>query len=123
MKFTGDLQDALNEKIQIEAVVKKEKEIQYVLIESLRPKPGHTLFEINTKTLEIGLAEFITKKTISLFEAIQICDGTYNDEIMIKLDCVYISALNKKNAMKRYHENKGSAKLPEGGMDISELFF
>lgn len=118
-----DNKDKINDKIQIESVVKKKKQIEYVLEESLIPLNGHSLFEINIKTLEIKEAEFIQDKTITMYEALKIIDGTDNKEILLTPDCVYISALNKKNALIRFHKNKGSAGIGKGRMDLKDLFW
>ena len=77
--------------------------------------------EINIKTLECNPAEFIEKKTITFEEALKIQNGTYKSEVLKKPNHVYISALNKENALKRYHEEKGSATLPKAMFNLKDL--
>ena len=81
-----------------EISVKKKQEIEYVLEGSLKPKRGHFLWEINTLTGEIKKAEF--KKTTAVFGA-----KIPPQELIIKPDCIYIPALNAKNAKKKYDQN------------------
>lgn len=115
--------DRINDKIQIEAIIKKKKQIEYVLEDSLIPMNGHTLYEINVSTLEIKEAKFIQEKTITLAEAMKIIEGKENREILLTPHCVYISSLNKKNAMDRFHKKKGSSGIGKGIMDIKDLFW
>ena len=115
--------DRINDKIQIESIIKKKKQIEYVLEDSLIPMNGHTLYEINVNTLEIKKAKFIQEKTITLAEAFKIIEGKENREILINPNCRYISSLNKKNAMDRFNKKKGSAGIGKGIMDIKDLFW
>lgn len=118
-----DSKDRLNEKTQIESVVQEQKQVEYRHESSLNPLKGHALWEINTKTLEVSKAKFIDEKTISWYEALKMIGENYAEKVAIKLDCVYISALNKENAIKRYKEKKGSATRSEGIITLKELFW
>jgi len=113
-----DNKERLRDKTQIEAVVKKQQATELKFDFSINPLRGHTLFEINTITNEVKPAEFLDKKTISFEEAKSIQKGTYVSEVVRKKDCVYISALNKESALKRYSEDKGSARLPKAKMKL-----
>lgn len=116
-------QDKLSEKQQIESIVKKKIEIEYKLVGNLRPLRGHTLWEIDLETLDIVKAQIVTNKTITWEDALKMFDGTLVEDVQIKPGKVYISALNQKNALKRYHEKKGSAIRPEAMFNISDLFW
>jgi len=110
-----DNHNKLSEKQSIEAVVKKKQQIELKYIGSLKPKSkSHNLYEINTKTLEIKLASYKTYKEITWEQALKMVGGSFRDELVINKDCVYISALNPDNALKRYKEGKGSAELEQG---------
>jgi hypothetical protein len=109
----------LSEKQGIESVQKKKQAVKYRHVDSQKPQKGHTLFEINTVTLEVSEAEFILNKTISWFEAIQIQKGTFKYRVVTRSKCVYISALNAKSAIARYMNGKGSYLKPSGnGLSI-----
>jgi len=86
----------------IEINVKKEKEVQYELIDNIIPYNNHTMWEINIKTLEIKKAEYYRKDYIL---------GQENKkEIIVKKGYKYISALNEKNAMKKFHKGVSGSK-------------
>ena len=111
-------QNKLSERQQTESIVKKKKEIEYHFDNTIKRFRGHNVYEINIKTLEVNEAEFIKKKDISWRDAIKFMNGGYKKEILIKSNCVYISALNKKNAIDRFKKNKGSATLPKGELKL-----
>lgn len=85
--------------LEIVNEVKKQVEKQLKFIGQHRPHSGHKCFEINTKTGEINLAEF-KEEAISFEDAKNgIISG--KKKIVMKEDCIYITALNKKNAIKK----------------------
>lgn len=88
------------EDTKIEFVKQVEVESQRILVGELKPEKGHTLFEINLKTNEIGRAEFKTKGDVNFEQAVK-GDLSNNKEVDIKEDCFYVSALNEKNAWKK----------------------
>lgn len=85
-------------KDKTEVSVKKQQQIEYVLEGSLRPKPGQFVFEVNKLTGEVRKAEF-KKKTVVLGATAE------PDELICSPECVYIPALNKENALKKYKKN------------------
>ena len=80
---------------ETEIVVPVKKELK--LIGTLIPKRGHKCFEINTITNEISEAEFY-EDYVSMFSS------SYERKMKLKVkeNCVYITALNKQNALKKY---------------------
>ena len=56
---------------------------------SLTPHAGHTLFEINHNTQQVVVAEFIPSES-------------GKKKVLVKEGCEYVSALNMKNAIKKY---------------------
>lgn len=65
------------------------------IIHRLRPQPGHGCFELNLLTREIRLAEFDDV-------AIRLEGDGIKKKINIKPGCIYTTALNLKNAEKRF---------------------
>ena len=107
--------DKLIEKQQVESVVKKQQAVEFHYQGSTKPLKGHNVYELNINTMVASLASYVKKKDISWNDAlIGFMTGNYKKEVLIKKDCVYISALNKASAIKRYKEKKGSATLPKG---------
>lgn len=64
------------------------------MIDSIRPHKGHTLFEINCSTGNITAANF--EEIDGLFS------GGVRKKVIVKENCLYISCLNKKSALKKY---------------------
>lgn len=75
--------------------IQKQKE----LLGSLHPHKGHKCFEINTITQEV---EEVTYKDI-VYEF----NRGVRKEINVKENHVYITALNRENAIKKYNKLKG----------------
>lgn len=102
-----------SDKQSIEVIQEKKQQQEFRFDSSLRPVRGHTVFEINTKTFEVKEAEYKKHERITWWEALKIYNGedVLKKEIIKEKDCVYISALNAKNALKRFQEGKGSKKM------------
>jgi len=105
----------LNQKPQTlhEVVIQqeKQKEVELQYVGSIKPHRGHKVWEINLNTLEVKEAEYIQEK--------QIVFGTNLEhlpprKLVMNTDCIYISSLNAKTALKRYKENRGSTGIKEG---------
>lgn len=60
----------------------------------LKPHKGHTTFEYNHATGKLNVAEIKTTDEGKKF-------------IDVKEDCIYISALNRKNAFKKLKQHYG----------------
>ena len=89
----------INNQERIELNVKKQQEIQYILHGTIKPEKGHFIWELNIETGEIKKAEFKTNKVV--FGA-----ALPPKELIVKADCIYIPALNAKNAKRKYLKNK-----------------
>jgi hypothetical protein len=85
-------------------VRQKEQRSEITHLGSIRPKKGHTLFEINLKTKEIVPATFEEKEYR--------LDGKNSNRrtVVVKDDCTYISALNEKNAIRKLLKSVNNAK-------------
>lgn len=115
--FTPD--KSVKDKVVI--VGQKEVEKQQKLVGSLRVKKGHTIYEVNIKNHTVAPAEFEegaadyrkeVKTEKSRGVGILSIDGgvkrvvldrpdAIRRKIIRKPDCIYISALNKKNAYRK----------------------
>lgn len=80
-------------KISAERQVEKKR----VLVGSQRLYPNQRCFEINKNTGDIKEADY---KHFATF------GGGYKRQVDIREDCAYIIAINKANALKKYHNQK-----------------
>ena len=83
-----------SDNLRIEQVIKKKNEFH--LIGSQRKVKGHTLYAFNTVTKEIKVAPMERKMFLGFNGNV-----TYKNEITVEKDCIYLQALNEKNARKR----------------------
>lgn len=81
---------------------RKKQQVEYKFIGSIQHRTGHTLFAINRVTGEVHLAKFVKKDILQWAEAIQLVKGIIKRDVLMEKDCVYIEALNKANAIKKY---------------------
>jgi hypothetical protein len=81
-------------KVRFENLIKKELK----LLGSLNPQRGHKCFEVNTITNEVSEAEFF-EDYVAMFSS----SYERKKKLRVKENCVYITALNKKNAIKKYN--------------------
>ena len=84
----------LENRIVIEESVKQQKQIEHELIGEIIPHNGHSVYKINKETKEVDLAKF--SNTTFTF------NGKNKKKIIIEDGFSYVSALNKKNALKKY---------------------
>ena len=94
MNLTPHEQQKDIDDLRIEQVVKKKNEFH--LIGSQRKIKGHTLYAFNTMTKEIKVAP-VERKVFFGFNG----NMTYKNELTVEKDCIYLQALNEKNARKR----------------------
>ena len=87
----------VKDEVKIVKEVKQEK--QTVLVNSIQPHEGHKCFEYNIVSNVLKLAEFM--EAVVSFEAAQRGEIAPKRKVMTKEDCVYLTALNEKNAIKR----------------------
>jgi hypothetical protein len=92
-------------KDRLEIKQQQKKQIEYELIGSIQPLPNHFIFEINEETGEVNKADYEIPKTIVF--------NWYKTKIpkklMINENCIYIPAMNKENALKKYLKNKNQS--------------
>jgi hypothetical protein len=103
-ELEGDKRDKLI--VSEERLIKK----TVVLKTELKPKRGHSVFELNLTTAIIDYAEFKEEKTVIL-PNVNIFTGkeigvTHKavKDIIEKENCIYCTALNFLNADRRFHK-------------------
>jgi hypothetical protein len=84
---------------KIENVKQQQAEIQKVFDSKIIPHENHTLFEIDLNTKDIRLAVFDEQPAIKWEDALK---GNISamKKVTKKENCIYISALNKRNVIK-----------------------
>lgn len=96
MRF-GDSDLLVKDKTEI--VKQQQAEIQKVLDNTIRPNRGHTLFEINLVENTIQKAKFDELPNVKWEDALK-GQISVQKKVTKKDNCIYISALNKKNVLK-----------------------
>lgn len=97
-----------------ELVAKKqqEKKTQLQLDSSIFPHGNHKLWEINEHTLEVVPAEFDLKKDYVFNPNWKKGDKLSSEKALIKREgCVYVSALSKETALKKYIKGDNGSKI------------
>lgn len=86
------------DKLEVAAEIPNKREEKYIA--TLHPQRGHSCFEMNLVTKEIKLAEF---ENIAA-DFINAAKGNYfqKSKIIVKPNCIYETALNKKSAAKKF---------------------
>lgn len=91
------------DKIQIE---KKQFENSETFIQRIIPHKNHTVFEFNITTKKLTEAKFSNIPTIKWEDAVKENYSIYR-KILKTENCVYFSALNRKNAYKILNRDFG----------------
>jgi hypothetical protein len=76
------------------SIVEREKQ-EFRFVGKIMRKPGHTLFAYNTETEELSIVDIERKVSINFNGK-----ATYSSKAIAQKGCVYVYALNKKNAIK-----------------------
>ena len=94
MNLTPHLQDKDVDELRMEQIQKKKNEFH--LIGQEKRIKGHTLFCFNVATKKIKVAPVKQDIMMGL-------DGVviYKNSVTIEKDCIYVQALNEKNARKK----------------------
>lgn len=97
MNLTPHLQEKDIDDLRTEQVQKKKNEFH--LVGEERRVKGHTLFCFNEVTKKIKVAPMNQECMLGL-------DGSviYKHNVTVEKDCVYIQALNQKNAIKKLNK-------------------
>lgn len=97
MNLTPHLQEKDIDDLRTEQVQKKKNEFH--LVGEERRVKGHTLFCFNEVTKKIKVAPMNQECMLGL-------DGSviYKNKVTVEKDCIYIQALNQKNAIKKLNK-------------------
>lgn len=87
------------EKDKIEISKQQQKEYQKVLDNVIKPHENHTLFEVDLKEKVIRLATFDELPALKWEDAVKGLISV-KKKVTKKENCLYVSALNKKNVKK-----------------------
>ncbi len=88
----------LQSKEEIKLHAEKQIEKQTKLVFRMRPHYGHKCWQYNRDTQELSLAEFESQAID--FKAAANGEVALKRKIVVKDNCIYVTALNKKNALK-----------------------
>lgn len=93
------------DKIEIQSEQQQKKEIK--LIGNQRKIPGLTLFEYDTVSKTLSKAEY--KKVDFHLKSLSIKpeEMQLNHKVIVKENCLYVQALNEKNALKKVKKMLG----------------
>ena len=94
MNLTPHEQQKDSDDLRIEQVVKKKNEFH--LIGSQRKVKGHTLYAFNIVTKELMVAS-VERKVLLGFDG----NVMYENKLTVEKNCIYLQALNEKNAKKK----------------------
>ena len=101
----------INFKDEVKLHTEKQQEKKIQFIGSIQPHQGHTCYELNTETGIIEEAKF--ERVAAVFTDPKYSkDGEKSVEpnrlkLMIRDNCLYTTALNKKNALKKFRKMVG----------------
>src|SRR5690554_6095561 len=109
-----NLENQIKQKAEVVETVNDEKPAELKYVGSLKIKRGHRVFEVNISTLEINEATYDEKTDFVLSN--DKMKNSKRKKLIINKDCVYVSALNAKNAIKKI--NKG---IREGYYKLEQL--
>ena len=107
------------ERNNVSLSMKKQQEIENELIGKIIPKIGQFVWELNTITMECKKAEY-KKDTFAILSA-----KLPPKELIRKPDCIYIPAMNIKNAIKKYNKNSNQSSyyVVEAPMSLTDMKF
>jgi len=106
-----DINKLFKEKTKMEVTQQKQQEYQLVYQGTIIPHENHILYELNPNTLEIKEARYIVKDYVFNPHWKKGDKIASHGEVIITQGMVYISALNKSNAIKKFKKNNNGTKL------------
>jgi hypothetical protein len=86
-----------------EITIQKKQQKEKELIGQIFPYENHQIWEVDKETLEVRLAKYEVVKTF-------IIGQPFNKSILTTKGCAYISALNKKTALKKFLKGHNGSK-------------
>lgn len=98
-----ELQQHLKHHERIEIANQQQKEQQKLLIGKIVPKAGQRIWQINIETLEVSEPRY--NNHALKYELALNRDFARVADIIMMEGCVYIPAINKENAFKKFKKN------------------
>lgn len=98
MKVAQTAEQLINNDSEVKAVVPAKT--KHKLIGSIKPYPGHTCYQFNLETRKVTSAVF---ESVDMSYPIQDNRKPHvRKKLIIQPNCIYCTALNTKNAIKRF---------------------
>lgn len=94
---------AEKQKVSIVSELRKEKKF----LGTINPKPGHAVWEFDMINRAVNEAKY--EETVAVFPIQKVRRTGLKRKLLMKEGCMYVSALNKENAIKKF--NRWSNKL------------
>jgi hypothetical protein len=101
----------IKEKDKLEVQQEKQQESKLIHDAVIVPHRGHKIYEININTNEINEANFEKKDYVFNPKWTRLSASNSESTIIKNSNCFYVSALNKKNAIKKFKELNNGSKL------------
>jgi hypothetical protein len=105
----NQLEEELRKRDDAEVTQQKKQEEKDNFSHRILPHRGHSLFEINLKKGTVELAKYEGALEIDFNGGKE--RNVNRKVIIMDQDCVYISALNKKNAVKHFKKKSNGSKI------------
>lgn len=94
MKIVHNIEDIVFESAETQE--ERTAPVEYHFVGSQRKVPGHILFSYNTKTGELKQANIEREVSVDIN-----LEPQFKTSVTREKDCIYIQALNEKNARKK----------------------
>lgn len=102
-----ELEGTLEHKNKMEVTIQKKQQIERELIGKIIPHNGHKVFEINLITEQVNEATYLRSKDATFIFGQENPD---KKEVLYREGYAYVSAMNKKNALKKFKQGKNGSK-------------
>lgn len=99
------------EKAKTEIQQEKQQEHQLVYQGTIIPHEGHTLYEIDLSTNNIKEAEYLAQDYVFDLDWYPSKKLKVDSKVVMNNGCAYISALNKKNALKKFKNGSNGTRI------------
>ncbi len=99
------------EKASTEVSQEKEQEYQLVYQGTIIPHDGHVLYELNLSTNEIKEAKYLKQDYVFNPEWSPSKKAKIDSKVIMNKGCIYISALNKINALKKFEKRSNGTRI------------
>ena len=91
----------LEPKVVIEQQAEKDQRKEKTLLGTIVPHKGHTLYKVDLETEEVSLAKYSSAYNV---------DKTIPKKVIVEEGYYFVSALNRKNALKKFRKSQSGSK-------------